>query len=188
MFVTRHKLFTADRESIHQKSQKVGRHLTVVYKTGYRTDLAPLDFLFQLFHHTLGRNIVDKHIGIARNLAAITAIYLIADKYLCQICLDNIFQKHQVVILSLPREFHKTRQFAVRHFDNIILHLSRFGAAHPYSQILSFVAEEHAYPSFLNLYRLKVGKNFFHKETMYKIAVKRLYLPLRLIENNMIIP
>ena len=53
---------------------------------------------------------------------------------------------------------------------------------------MPLVAKEHPHPFFLNLYRLKIGKDLFHKEAMYKIAVKRLYLPFRLIENDMIIP
>ena len=43
MLVTRNKFLTVDRESIRQKSQKIGRHFTVVYKAGYCTNLAFLD-------------------------------------------------------------------------------------------------------------------------------------------------
>ena len=57
-----------------QKLQEISRHLTIVHKTCYRSNLTLLNFLFQFLHHIFRRNIIYKYIRITRNFTAIAAI------------------------------------------------------------------------------------------------------------------
>ena len=140
MLVPLHQFFLRNRKDIHQKAQKVGRHLAVVHKAGYSPYLAFLYLLLQFLHHILRRYIVYKHIRIARNLTAETTIHLISGKNFLQIILDNIFQKHQIVRIPLLGKFHKARHLAVRHLHDKILRFLFTGLMHPHSQILTVIA------------------------------------------------
>ena len=64
MFIARHQLFLTNAKRICKERKKVGRHITVVHKTSYRTYLTLLYLFLQLLYHVLCRNIVYKHIGI----------------------------------------------------------------------------------------------------------------------------
>ena len=154
VFVTRNQFLAVDSERFHQKVQKIVRHLTVIHKTADRSDLAFLDLLLQLFHHIFRRNIVNKYIGITRNLTAIAAFFLVTCKYFIQIHLDDVFQKHQVIIAVLRRKYHKTGDFAVGDLQNIKRPFSRVTAAQADSQIKAFVTQKHTHLSLFHLDRL----------------------------------
>ena len=187
MFISRNQFLIVDRKSIGQKLQEISRHLTIVHKTCYRSNLTLLNFLFQFLHHIFRRNIIYKYIRITRNFTAIAAIYIVADKNFSKISLYDILQKHQIIIITLFGKFHETRYLAVWHLDNEILHPFCFMATHPYRQILAFITKKHPDLLFFNLYRLQVRKYFLHEKAMYKITVKIFHFPFRLIKDYMIL-
>ena len=184
--VSRHQFLRTHLKRLHQKRQKVSRHVPVVHKTGNGTDFPFLDLLLQLLHHVFGRHIVHKDIGIPRNLAAITAFHLITDEHFLQIGLYNVFQEHQIEVLSLFRQFDKTAHLAVRHFKDIILPLPRLLTAHPNCQVKTPVAQEHPHTLPFNLYGLQKRKNLFQEKAADERTVILVQVFRILIKHHMI--
>ena len=187
MFIARHQLFLTNAKRICKERKKVGRHITVVHKTSYRTYLTLLYLFLQLLYHVLCRNIVYKHIGISRYLTAEAAIYIVAEKDFLQMVFYDIFKKHHIVIAIVRGQLHKTRSLTVWHFYNVIFGIAAFARNDTHGQIQTTVAQEHAHLIFLYLDWLQKRKYLFCKVTLQIIFMKVFNLSPRLIEYNVIL-
>ena len=187
MFIARHQLFLTNAKRICKERKKVGRHITVVHKTSYRTYLTLLYLFLQLLYHVLCRNIVYKHIGISRYLTAEAAIYIVAEKDFLQMVFYDIFKKHHIVIAIVRGQLHKTRSLTVWHFYNVIFGIAAFARNDTHGQIQTTVAQEHAHLIFLYLDGLQKRKYLFGKVTLQIFFMKLFYFTPRLIEYNVIL-
>ena len=168
MFIAGYQLAAVDVVSLHQMDKKRERHGTVVHKTTHGTRLALFHFCLDLLDKFAGSGrIINQNIGITRDFNAITAIHLITGKYHVKVCLNNVFNEHQIVIASLTGQLDETGYFAVRQLhDVIIITVPPIFLLEPHGQIETVITQERDNFVICHRHRRQIGKYFFMEKTL----------------------
>ena len=126
MLITGDKFVTLNTEGIHKEVQEFRRHSTVVDETADITDLAFLHFLLELGDEvgTAGSGVVNQYISITGDFDAVAGVDIVAGEDQVEVCLNDVFGKHQIMIFLARRKFDEAGHFGVGLFHHKVKGLS----------------------------------------------------------------